>query len=146
MKKFKINSENKRMKHSIDEALIDIMKIADKNENFNESHIKQITRIFDKLISEINNIDNNITKTKIESTGDIILNQLIKELNIEIEHFSANKVRSFVIDSLDNVSKSEDLYTEAVIALYTINSLCKKYLSNVKVEISGEDFTEKKIF
>lgn len=146
MKKFKINSDNKRMKHLIDESLIDIMKIADKNKNFNKSNIEEITRIFDKLISALNNIDNNITKSKIESTGDIILNQLIKELNIDVNNFSSNKVREFVIDSMDNVSKSQDLYTDAIVSLYTINSLCTKYLSNTKVDISGEDFTEKKIF
>lgn len=146
MKKFKINYDNKRMKHLIDESLIDIMKIADKNENFNKSNIEEITRIFDKLISALNNIDNNITKSKIESTGDIILNQLIKELNIDVNNFSCNKVREFVIDSMDNVSKSQDLYTDAIVSLYTINSLCTKYLSNTKVDISGEDFTEKKIF
>lgn len=146
MKKFKINSENKRMKHLIDESLIDIMKIADKNKNFNKSNIEEVTRIFDKLISALNNIDNNITKSKIESTGDIILNQLIKELNIDVNNFSCNKVREFVIDSMDNVSKSQDLYTDAIVSLYTINSLCTKYLSNTKVDISGEDFTEKKIF
>ncbi len=146
MKKFKINSENKRMKHLIDESLIDIMKIADKNKNFNKSNIEEITRIFNKLISALNNIDNNITKSKIESTGDIILNQLIKELNIDVNNFSSNKVREFVIDSMDNVSKSQDLYTDAIVSLYTINSLCTKYLSNTKVDISGEDFTEKKIF
>lgn len=146
MKKFKINYDNKRMKHLIDESLIDIMKIADKNENFNKSNIEEITRIFDKLISALNNIDNNITKSKIESTGDIILNQLIKELSIDVNNFSSNKVREFVIDSMDNVSKSQDLYTDAIVSLYTINSLCTKYLSNTKVDISGEDFTEKKIF
>lgn len=147
LRKIKTDTDNKRFKHLIDDALINITKLLEED-YFNNTHVEKIYNIFNKFCTNLNNIDNNITLVKLETTGQVIVNEILKELSIDKTRFSCNKVKQASLGLIQYLTdESNDLYADAIEAICSIGGICKIYLNNIKPNIAGEDFnTDKKIF
>lgn len=133
-------SENRRMKNIIDKLLLYYGNLCNDNSTFNLDIVKDCYSNFQKISKDLNNIDKNITETKLLVTGEVNVNEVFKETNMNINSFSCNRIRDMIINLLDELSKSKDLYADAVSFICIIGALCKMYLDNVSKTKSNVDF------
>lgn len=143
LKKFKADSSNRRLKNIVDNQLINFGNYVVKRETFNLDDIKWINKEFEDFCTSLHKVDKNMTLDKIIAPGTVIMNEFLKDINMKPKQISSNKIRLILIELLDRVSKAEDLYTEAIVAIYVIGATCKIYLDvNDLSNTTNVDFKE----
>lgn len=143
LEKFKADSSNRRLKNIVDNCLLDLGSFM-KKDTFNKNDVENLWRSVKVFCRDLNRIDKNMTLDKIIAPGTVIMNEFLKDINIKPKEISSNKVRLILIELLDRVSKAEDLYTEAIVAIYVIGATCKIYLdvndlSNINIDFKEEE-------
>ena len=143
LKKFKADISNRRLKNIVDNQLINFGNYVVKHETFNLDDIKWINKEFEDFCASLHKVDKNMTLDKIIAPGTVIMNEFLKDINMKPKQISSNKIRLILIELLDRVSKAEDLYTEAIVAIYVIGATCKIYLDvNDLSNTTNVDFKE----
>ena len=143
LEKFKADSSNRRLKNIVDNCLLDLGSFM-KKDTFSKNDVENLWRSVKVFCRDLNRIDNNMTLDKIIAPGTVIMNEFLKDINMKPKEISSNKVRLILIELLDRVSKAEDLYTEAIVAIYVIGATCKIYLdvndlSNTSIDFKKEE-------
>ena len=115
-----------------------------KKDTFSKNDVENLWRSVKVFCRDLNRIDKNMTLDKIIAPGTVIMNEFLKDINMKPKEISSNKVRLILIELLDRVSKAEDLYTEAIVAIYVIGATCKIYLdvndlSNTSIDFKKEE-------
>ena len=141
LKKFKADSSNRRLKNIVDNCLLDLGSFM-KKDTFSKNDVENLWRSVKVFCRDLNRIDKNMTLDKIIAPGTVIMNEFLKDINMKPEQISSNKVRLILIELLDRVSKAEDLYTEAIVAIYVIGATCKIYLDVNDLSNTSIDFKE----
>lgn len=141
LKKFKADSSNRRLKNIVDKWLLDLGSFM-KKDAFSKNDVENLWRSVKVFCRDLNRIDKNMTLDKIIAPGTVIMNEFLKDINMKPEQISSNKVRLILIELLDRVSKAEDLYTEAIVAIYVIGATCKIYLDVNDLSNTSIDFKE----
>ena len=141
LKKFKADSSNRRLKNIVDNCLLDLGSFM-KKDTFSKNDVENLWRSVKVFCRDLNLIDKNMTLDKIIAPGTVIMNEFLKDINMKPEQISSNKVRLILIELLDRVSKAEDLYTEAIVAIYVIGATCKIYLDVNDISNTSIDFKE----
>lgn len=141
LKKFKADSSNRRLKNIVDNCLLDLGSFM-KKDTFSKNDVENLWRSVKVFCRDLNRIDKNMTLDKIIAPGTVIMNEFLKDINMKPEQISSNKVRLILIELLDRVSKAEDLYTEAIVAIYVIGATCKIYLDVNDISNTSIDFKE----
>lgn len=143
LEKFKADSSNRRLKNIVDKWLLDLGSFM-KKDTFSKNDVENLWRSVQAFCRDLNRIDKNMTLDKIIAPGTVIMNEFLKDINMKPKEISSNKVRLILIELLDRVSKAEDLYTEAIVAIYVIGATCKIYLdvndlSNINIDFKEEE-------
>lgn len=143
LEKFKADSSNRRLKNIVDNCLLDLGSFM-KKDTFSKNDVENLWRSVKVFCRDLNQIDKNMTLDKIIAPGTVIMNEFLKDINMKPKEISSNKVRLILIELLDRVSKAEDLYTEAIVAIYVIGATCKIYLdvndlSNTSIDFKKEE-------
>lgn len=143
LEKFKADSSNRRLKNIVDNCLLDLGSFM-KKDTFSKNDVENLWRSVKAFCRDLNRIDKNMTLDKIIAPGTVIMNEFLKDINMKPKEISSNKVRLILIELLDRVSKAEDLYTEAIVAIYVIGATCKIYLdvndlSNTSINFKEEE-------
>lgn len=143
LEKFKADSSNRRLKNIVDNCLLDLGSFM-KKDTFSKNDVENLWRSVKVFCRDLNRIDKNMTLDKIIAPGTVIMNEFLKDINMKPKEISSNKVRLILIELLDRVSKAEDLYTEAIVAIYVIGATCKIYLdvndlSNTSIDFKKEE-------
>lgn len=142
LKKFKADSSNRRLKNIVDKCLLDLGSFIQKD-TFSKNDVENLWRDVEAFCRDLNRIDKNMTLDKIIAPGTVIMNEFLKDINMKPKQISSNKIRLILIELLDRVSKAEDLYTEAIVAIYVIGATCKIYLDvNDLSNTTNVDFKE----
>lgn len=141
LEKFKADSSNRRLKNIVDNCLLDLGSFM-KKDTFSKNDVENLWRSVKVFCRDLNRIDKNMTLDKIIAPGTVIMNEFLKDINMKPEQISSNKVRLILIELLDRVSKAEDLYTEAIVAIYVIGATCKIYLDVNDLSNTSIDFKE----
>ena len=141
LKKFKANSSNRRLKNIVDNCLLDLGSFMQKD-TFSKNDVENLWRSVKVFCRDLNRIDKNMTLDKIIAPGTVTMNEFLKDVNMKPEQISSNKIRLILIELLDRVSKAEDLYTEAIVAIYVIGATCKIYLDVNDLSNTNIDFKE----
>ena len=141
LKKFKADSSNRRLKNIVDKWLLDLGSLM-KKDTFSKNDVENLWRGVQAFCRDLNRIDKNMTLDKIIAPGTVIMNEFLKDINMKPKEISSNKVRLILIELLDRVSKAEDLYTEAIVAIYVIGATCKIYLDVNDLSNTSIDFKE----
>lgn len=141
LEKFKADSSNRRLKNIVDKWLLDLGSFM-KKDTFSKNDVENLWRSVKAFCRDLNRIDKNMTLDKIIAPGTVIMNEFLKDINIKPKEISSNKIRLILIELLDRVSKAEDLYTEAIVAIYVIGATCKIYLDVNDLSNTSIDFKE----
>lgn len=141
LEKFKADSSNRRLKNIVDKWLLDLGSFM-KKDTFSKDDVENLWRGVQAFCRDLNRIDKNMTLDKIIAPGTVIMNEFLKDINMKPKEISSNKVRLILIELLDRVSKAEDLYTEAIVAIYVIGATCKIYLDVNDLSNTSIDFKE----
>ena len=141
LEKFKADSSNRRLKNIVDKWLLDLGSFM-KKDTFSKDDVENLWRGVQAFCRDLNRIDKNMTLDKIIAPGTVIMNEFLKDINMKPKEISSNKVRLILIELLDKVSKAEDLYTEAIVAIYVIGATCKIYLDVNDLSNTSIDFKE----
>ena len=141
LEKFKADSSNRRLKNIVDNCLLDLGSFM-KKDTFSKNDVENLWRSVKVFCRDLNRIDKNMTLDKIIAPGTVIMNEFLKDINMKPKEISSNKVRLILIELLDRVSKAEDLYTEAIVAIYVIGATCKIYLDVNDLSNTNIDFKE----
>lgn len=141
LEKFKADSSNRRLKNIVDKWLLDLGSFM-KKDTFSKNDVENLWRSVKAFCRDLNRIDKNMTLDKIIAPGTVIMNEFLKDINIKPKEISSNKIRLILIELLDRVSKAEDLYTEAIVAIYVIGATCKIYLDVNDLSNASIDFKE----
>lgn len=141
LEKFKADSSNRRLKNIVDNCLLDLGSFM-KKDTFSKNDVENLWRSVKVFCRDLNRIDKNMTLDRIIAPGTVIMNEFLKDINMKPEQISSNKVRLILIELLDRVSKAEDLYTEAIVAIYVIGATCKIYLDVNDLSNTSIDFKE----
>lgn len=141
LEKFKADSSNRRLKNIVDNCLLDLGSFM-KKDTFSKNDVENLWRSVQAFCRDLNRIDKNMTLDKIIAPGTVIMNEFLKDINMKPKEISSNKVRLILIELLDRVSKAEDLYTEAIVAIYVIGATCKIYLDVNDLSNTSIDFKE----
>ena len=142
--KFKADSSNRRLKNIVDTCLLDYGKYMEKD-TFSQEDIENLWRRFKTFCMDLNRVDKNMTLDSIIAPGTVIMNEFLKEVDMKPNQISSNKIRLILIELLDRISRAEDLYTEATVAIYVIGAICKIYLDTndlSKSDVANINFRE----
>lgn len=141
LKKFKADSSNRRLKNIVDKWLLDLGSFM-KKDTFSKNDVENLWRGVQAFCRDLSRIDKNMTLDKIIAPGTVIMNEFLKDIDMKPKEISSNKIRLILIELLDRVSKAEDLYTEAIVAIYVIGATCKIYLDVNDLSNTNIDFRE----
>ena len=89
----KIDNSNRRIKNLVDTELLFIARLLDEKNNFSKDDIIILDERFKDICKELNKIDKNITEVKLKTTGEVSVNETLKELNIDKSTVSSNRIR-----------------------------------------------------
>ena len=89
----KIDNSNRRIKNLVDTELLFIARLLDEKNNFSKDDIIILDERFKDICKELNKIDKNITEVKLKTTGEVSVNETLKELNIDKSTVSSDRIR-----------------------------------------------------
>ncbi|MBQ3307655.1 MAG: hypothetical protein IJG68_05625 [Bacilli bacterium] len=139
----KIDNSNRRIKNLVDTELLFIARLLDEKNNFSKDDIIILDERFKDICKELNKIDKNITEVKLKTTGEVSVNETLKELNIDKSTVSSNRIREVLYGLLNElVDTSEDFYTQVITTLCLVGGLCEIYLNNINITDNKIDFKE----
>lgn len=126
---------SRRYKNLVDNILITLVEDC-KKEYLEVEDIKNIKHDFDYFCEKLSALDNNITKAKILTTGQVMLYDSIDKNTIISNH----KIRNCILEYANQVSKSQDLYIDAMAMICITGACIYKYLEDLKETELKPDF------
>lgn len=140
---FKVDRDNRRIKNLLEAELLFIGQMLENKSTFNSDDIIIINKRFKNVCKELNKIDKNITETKLMITGEVSVNETLKELGLDRNAISSNKIRQILYELIENlISTSDDFYFQVVNTICLIGGLSDIYIKNINTSSSNVNFKE----
>ena len=137
----KIDKDNKRIKHIIDEEMRYISNKLEKN-IFDKQDVIDLDKSFDDCFNALNKVDNNITVSAYKVPGEVQVREQLTTENKTVESMSANYIRNTMLTLIDRLNKAEDFYLELQYFLTFSSGMCVVYLKNISSLNNGTNLFE----